>query len=172
MSYGFRPDSRWSFTNNVMEWRRVILWFKAFFWGKMQFPFLKGATSSLQCSADSTGAHYRLSVINYEPIFFGLTNVLFHVCPMNIVCEDFTRSIGPLLMFVCHNNVFVVCLFYWLCLFFPVPISDIFEDVLHAELQTGLHYPFIYGALCDQSVVPSCITCLCLTIAVKLNKPF
>lgn len=38
---------------------------------------------------------------NYEPI-------LFHVCLTNNTYADVTWSYGPVLMFVCHNNMFVL----------------------------------------------------------------
>lgn len=80
-------------------------------------------------------------------LFFGLTNVLFYVCLANNAREHIMWRYGPLLMFVCHNNMsvlmfVVVCLlFYWLSYFF-CPWFDIFEEVLPSELQIWFTFSF------------------------------
>lgn len=166
------------FTDNVIEKRWVILWYKAFFWGRMQFPFFNEATKSLQYSNDDRGAHYRLQVMNYEPIFLDWLMYYFmfvlRTLPMRISHE----ATDHFLMFVCHNNMFMLMfvvvslLFYWLYHICFVLVLTYLRKFDLQNYRPGLHSLFISGALCDQSVVFSCITCLCLTISVKLNKPF
>ncbi len=110
--------------------------------------------------------------------FFGLTNVLLHVCLTTLPMRISHEATDHFLMFVCHNNMFML-MFFVVSLVVLLTVSyfflSLFWHIWGSYLQNyrpGLHSLVISGALCDQSVVFSCITCLCLTFSVKLNKPF
>lgn len=88
------------------------------------FLFLR--SNSLQYSHEDRSTWQALND-ELRAYFFGLTlTVLFYVCLVNNAYEDLTWRYGPLLMFVCHNNMFVLMfvvvylLFYWLSYFFFV----------------------------------------------------
>lgn len=89
--------------------------------GKMQFPFFKGATNSLQCSDDERGAQHRLEMMTYKPFLYLLMYYFLFLsyerCLFWFSCE----ATAHFLMFVCHKTMYMLSLFrptdYFLILF-------------------------------------------------------
>lgn len=119
--------------------------------------------STLQALSDELWAYF----MDWPMCYF------IHVCLMNIAYE----ATDYFLMFVCHYNMFVlmfviVSVLLTVSYFFMFLFLTYLRKFFLQNYRSGLHSFFISGALCDQLVVFSCIMCLCLTISVKLNKPF
>lgn len=112
---------------------------------------------------------------NWWTVSLFLDWLCYFMFVLQTMSEDPTWRYGSLLMFVCHNNMFVLMFVVISVLptvsFFCSCLTYLRKFYLE-NYRSGLHSLYTSGTLCDQSVTFSCIMCLCLIISVKLNKTF